>query len=327
MSLLQITDDIAILRPVFIGLALLLFMLALLLPEVRVNGGWRRLMSRRVLAWLEDVASVSSARRARLDRTLLVAALIALALSAPAIRISDNAAWRQSVGWIALVDVSRSMTLDDTVPSRLAAARTTLLALSSAAGARPLALAIYAGDAFLVVPPAFERSLIDEHAALLEYGVVPLDGSNLARALSLAAVIAADSGFVQGRVFILGDSGGVGADSVAAARYLAEQGHRVDMVLFGNSTGSTETLAGVSGDQRVDLATSRQLVAAGSGALVQSDAFGTVRLDALDLTADARPETIDGLESLLWHDQSHWLLLIAMPLLLFSLSRRGSRDR
>ena len=262
MSALAIADGFALLRPLWLVPAAVLAALAVLLHRPPVRDGWRRVLSPAVLGWFEgrdgeaggsvrdpDGADRSSAGRrlpARIDLVLLAAALLAVALAAPATRQSDGDTWRHSTGWIVLADVSRSMTLDDTVPTRLSAMREVVLALSERAGARPLALALYAGDAFLAAPSAFDRRLVNEHAALLEYGVVPLDGSNLARALSLAESVAVDSGLVRARVFVLGDSGGTGKSGEAAARHLADAGHRVDVVLFGASAAlaSGEVAAG-----------------------------------------------------------------------------------
>ena len=224
--------DIALLRPAWLAVAVALAALAVAARARRPTGrdGWHRVMSPAVLAWLGG-DTARGARRERLP--LVVAALVAVVLAAPATRRHDAESFRHSSGWIALVDVSRSMTLDDTLPTRLGAARETLLALSARAGARPIALILYAGDAFLVAPSTFERRLLEEQAALLEHGVVPLEGSNLARALSLASSVAVDGELLRARVFVLGDSGGSGKAAEAAARHLAEADHRVDVVLFG----------------------------------------------------------------------------------------------
>ena len=312
MTPLLLGVDAAVLRPLWLPVALALLVLAFALRRPRRADDWHRVLSPEVLAFLGgSPPNDKPGTRWAPDPLLLAAALVALALAAPATRRSDAATWRHSSGWIAVVDVSRSMTLDDTVPSRLAAARDTLLALSRNAGARPLALILYAGDAFLVAPPAFDRRLVEEHAALLEHGVVPLEGSNLARALSLAAEVADGGAFVGARVLVLGDSGGTGRASEAAARHLAGRGHRLDVVLFGGDA----TL------RPVDVTASERVARAGGGRIVRSDAFGRVPLDALALDRDGDPDTAPGLRSLVWHDRSHWLLFGAAPLVLLAFRR------
>lgn len=292
-------DTLTLLSPGWLIPAVICFVLGLRNRQA-TRGAWKAVLSPEVYRFL---GAADSAERSRWY--WWVAAWVALALSAPAARISDASSWRHATAWIAIVDVSRSMTLEDIKPSRLAAARDTVIALSTLAGARPMALLIYAGDAFLVSPPAFDRSLLEQQASLLEHGSVPIEGSNLARALSLGASIVADSGLVAARVIVLGDTAGSNDNAVAAARYLNEQGHTVDVLLFADPNND----AGRAGD--VDEAAAARLANHGGGRLLVADAFGSVDLDGLQL--DTETDDVPGLQSVQWQPLSHWLLL---PLLL-----------
>ena len=247
---------------------------------------------------------------------LWTASIIALCMSQPVSRQSDDDTWRHSIGWIAVVDVSRSMTLSDTVPSRLSAARQALMALSSRSGARSIALIIYAGDAFLVAPPAFDKSVFNEHAALLNHGVIEAEGSNLARALSLATSIISDSGFLASRVFVLTDTGGINTNSIAASAYLAENGHQLDTLVFGSTAASDP-----SSPTAVQAALASDLARAGNGRAVFANGFGVVDYDSLALDEQSTASTHADLKALVWKDQSHWLLLLGVPLLLLQFYR------
>ncbi len=302
--------DVAFLSPPWLVIAALCALLALTLDRRSRHGGWRRVVSPDVLRFLVGDDTLRHA-----DARLLAAALVALALAAPATRTSEAATWRHSTAWIAILDVSRSMTLDDIAPSRLAAARDAALALSDAAGARPLALVIYAGDAFLVSPPVFDRTLLEVQVSLLEHGSVPVEGSNVARALSLATSVAADSGLASARFFLLGDSAGANRNATSAAHYLVTAGHRLDVLQFGRQDGD------VAPGGAVDLAAAERLAQAGGGRLLVSDSFGAIDLDALDLDDDSAD--VRGLDAVLWENRSHWLLLpllAALPLI----ARRGA---
>lgn len=281
--------------PVWLIPAVALFILGLTRSQ-QEYGGWAGVLSAPVLAFLGGTTS-----RPRMRWRLLTAAWVALALTSPSVRVSDASTWRHSTAWIAIVDVSRSMTLDDITPSRLAAARDAVIDLSRAAGARPMALLIYAGDAFLVSPPAFDRSLLEQHASLLEHGSVPLEGSNLARALSLASSVVSDSGVVSSRVLLLSDSAGANRNAHSAARYLAEQGHRLDVLLFASNGSNSD------GAHKVDVKAARVLADEGGGTLVMADAFGTIDLAALDLERDIADD--EGLLAVQWRTLSHWMLL------------------
>ena len=305
------------LQPAWVFVAALLLLLAALWRFPGLKDHWHRVMSDNVLAYLGG----KQRQWRRWDLILLMAAIVCLALARPALRQSSDETWRHSIGWIVVADVSRSMTLNDTVPSRLSAAREALLTLSRAAGARPIAMILFAGDAFLVAPPAFDRSHFDEHAALLEYGVVPNDGSNLSRALSLASSVIEESGYIRARVFVVGDSGGSNATSEAAARHLASNGHRTDVILFGDQAVGDRAGININSDNPdntvVDLAAAKALASAGGGTLIHGNKFGVLDYKPLKLARDTDASTVSALESLVWRNQSHWLLLLLIPLMLF----------
>lgn len=279
---------------------------------------WHHVMSQPVLRFLGGSGRTEN----RWDLVFFIAAVVCVALAKPAFRQSSNETWRHSIGWVVVADVSRSMTLNDSVPSRLSAARQTMLALSDAAGARPIAMIIFAGDAFLVAPPAFDRRHFNEHAALLEYGVISQEGSNLARALSLASSVIKESEYVRARVFVVGDSGGVNQFSEAAARHIASQGHRIDTIVFGSdsehligSDGANEFQA--TDNVSVDLEASHLLAKAGGGIVVHGNKLGVVNYKPLKLNRDNDASNVSALESLVWRNQSHWLLLFLLPLMLY----------
>lgn len=335
MSLLPLGDWV-ILRPGWLLVALMLVSASFLWRPTVSQSHWRDVLSPALFRYL---GAAGKAIRTPCHLPLLLAGMAALSLCQPMIRQSDDDTWRHSIGWIVVADVSRSMTLDDTVPSRLGAMRQALSELSRQAAARPIALILFAGDAFLVSPPAFDHALFNEHAALLEHGMLPVEGSNLARALSLASSVVTDSQIRQARVFVLGDGGGVNKSSLTAARFLAEEGHRLDMLVFGSSsvqpapTNATPTPGdstvswsqGADGrdETSVNWEQVQALAKAGDGLAVRSSNFGVIDYGALELSQQATASTHAELRSLVWKDQSHWWLLLAVPVLLLLFQREG----
>lgn len=307
-------------QPLWIVAALLLLLASWVLKQVSTRSDWDRVIAEPVFAYLGGRAQ----NRLSWNIALLTAALVALSLCKPVLRQSDDDTWRHSIGWVVLADVSRSMTLSDVVPSRLSAMRLALSELSRQAGARPISLILFSGDAFLVAPPAFDLSVYNEHAALLEHGVLPTEGSNLARALSLATAVVQDSEFIQARLFVLGDSGGISKSSLAAARYLADAGHRLDVLVFGtagNASGNDDTPA----ELVVDEESVSALAKAGNGRYLIANQFGTVDYDALNLQQQASASTHSELQALVWRQQSHWILLLVIPLMLWLFRQEANR--
>lgn len=325
-----------ILRPLWLIPTLLLLTMAFMWRVESERNQWRQVLSPALMRYL----GAASHRSSHCNLLLVIAAMTTLSFSQPAHRQSDDDTWRHSIGWLVLADVSRSMTLDDTVPSRLAGMREALAELSRQAAARPIALILFSGDAFLVAPPAFDRSVFNEHSALLQHGVIPMEGSNLARALSLASSVINDSQLLKARVFVLGDSGGIGDSSLAAARFLADSGHRVDTLTFGSSEPGLSTSQNVqgsatSGDSKnsspsegrdvvVNWKQVQALSEAGNGLSLRANSFGVIDYRPLDLDWQSTASTHAELKSLVWREQSHWIQLLSLPLLLLLFRRESA---
>lgn len=305
---------IVLLQPLWLPASALLAILAVRWNGKRQFNSWQLVMSPGVFRFLSGHAQNDRAT----NWLLWTASLVALCLTQPVARQSDDDTWRHSIGWLALIDVSRSMTLNDTVPSRLSAARQALAFLSEQSAARPIAMIIFAGDAFLVAPPAFDTSVFNEHAALLEHGIIETEGSNLARALSLTTSVIADSGFVASRTFLLTDTGGINASSIAAAGYLSDNGHTLDVLVLG-STDAREQTSPTS----VNPILAQDLAVAGGGKALFANGFGVFDYSPLSLADESSASTHADLKALVWKDQSHWLLLGSLPLLLMQFRREN----
>ena len=131
-----------------------------------------------------------------------------------------------------------------------------------------------------------------------------------ARALSLATAVIEDSQFINARVLLLTDSGGITKSSLNAARFLADAGHQLDVLLFGAIDLAQANETTVDGDAANSLAES------GNGRMVASDRFGVIDFSQLRLNDQADPSTHSELKSLVWRLQSQWLMFLILPLLL-----------
>ncbi len=267
---------------------------------------WPQVIKPEVLSYLRPVSQYG-----RRHTTYLVAAIAALALCGPSIPQENSQSFRHSQGWIILADVSRSMTLTDIAPTRLSAMRETLLQIADQASANSISLIIYAGDAFIIAPPSYDTANFRENANLLEHGLIPLEGSNVTRALSLAYSVIESSQLINARLLILSDTGGFNNRSDAAVARLAAAGHRSDVILFG--TEDTTSAA------PFDVNAAQSMTNSGGGKLIFANALrgadlAPLSLDRLTLNNKLLSQT--GLSTLHWSNQSHWLLLLALPLMI-----------
>ncbi len=224
----------SILNPIWL-LATCALLIAYLVIRTRSNGDdWYKLVKTEVLNYLGNSAS----SRYRLP-ALLVACICTVALANPALPKSDSNTYTHAQGWFVIADLSRSMTLEDVSPTRLSAMRNTIHAVAEKSQSRPLALVIFAGDAFMIAPPAFDKQHVNQHINLLEHGLVPLEGSNLTRALSLVSSVIESSQMLNARIFVFGDTGGFTTKAQAAVARLAARDHRTDFILFGTEASSS----------------------------------------------------------------------------------------
>lgn len=289
-----------------------MFIVAYVLLRTYNSNDWRRVIHAPVLDFLQRGHHAASHRHL----TLLLAAITCVALSGPSIETQDSKTFQHTQGWIVLADVSRSMTLTDTIPTRLAAMKNIALELADRANANSITLIIYAGDSFVIAPPSFDTTHFKSNVNLLEYGTVPMDGSNLTRAFSLAWSVIDGSGLVNARLFVLSDTGGFNTRSDAAIARLASLGHRIDIILIGNENSGNAA--------PFDIKMANSLAASGNGVLLQTDAIGNVNLSTLGLDKiNTQTEFItqSGITTLRWSNQSHWLLLLMLPLVLLAFHR------
>lgn len=279
---------------------------SLLWPGRRDGDDWHKVIAPPLLAFLRP----RSKGRRRFHPALAACALAFAALAGPALPGADGRAFRHAEGWLVMVDVSQSMTLTDIRPSRLAAARDTAIALSQAAGARATGLAVYAGDAFLADPFAFDRRHYGALARSLEHGLIPVEGSDVARALSFAASVVSDAGLAHARVFLLTDTGGISANAIATAAQFAARGHRIDVIAFADESADNPVPA--------DMTAAADLAEAGGGALVQADTLGRVALAQVTdgAASGGAGLALAGMEPAGYALLSHWLLLAALPFVL-----------
>jgi Ca-activated chloride channel family protein len=300
-----------LLQPLFLVPAALCLAAAWWLRLRAGEDGWARIMSARVLALLRPRAGLR-----QIDLALLALAVVFAALASPALRADAENSYALNEGVLVLADVSKSMTLDDVRPSRMSAAREAVLAISASAGARATALIVYAGDAYLAEPFATDRRQLDAYAGALEYGLIQAGGSDLGRALALARSVIAQSGVAHARIVVVTDGGGFDGSTSDIARRFAQRGHRLDAVLVARP----ETVTPVA----VDTNLVETVAAAGDGAMLAVDGNGNVDLGPLQLDGTLLSfPTATGLSLLStdWQNQSHYLLLAALPLMLLLFRR------
>ena len=175
--------------------------------------------------------------------TLLAAwGLACLAAAGPVIKGSGTVTRNHPAVNIAVImDISPSMAVNDTPANRLSQARLQLLNFVEELSAARLALIAFSANAYTVLPLTTDRAAFNHFLESLDPGLVSVPGSNLTRALELANQALSQTEGNRpppgGLALLISDGEIHDRGATAAARKLAEHGHRLYALGAGTEPG------------------------------------------------------------------------------------------
>ena len=285
--------------PVVVGLALYAVRRAAPL------GDWGREIDPALMAYLTRSGAVLGGRRGANLAAGLCAAGLVVALSGPAIERRDTGTFRNLDETILVVDLSRSVAEG----GNLQGVREAAAAVAEAAGTRPVALVVYAGDAYLAVSPTTDRDSLGTTLFALAGDTVPDRGSHPERGLALAGRTLAEAGVIAADVVLISDGDGIGEAAMREAASIRGRGWRVGTLFV------PTTKALPPGVPAPDPTALTRLAAAGGGTSADIAMPGPV-LDAVGAPT-AQHLAAGGYGVVAFADLGRWLLLLAaLPALL-----------
>ncbi|MFC6789208.1 VWA domain-containing protein [Methylobacterium komagatae] len=297
---------LTLLRPWW--LAALPVVVALALYAVRRAaplGDWGREIDPALMAYLSRTGSVLGGKRGANLAAGLCAAGLVLGLAGPAIERRDTGTFRNLDETILVVDLSRSVAEG----GNLQGVREAAAAVAEAAGTRPVALVIYAGDAYLAVSPTTDRDSLGTTLFALDADTVPDRGSHPERGLALANRALAEAQVIAGNVVLISDGDGIGEAAMREAGAIRARGWRLDTLYV----PATKTLP--PGVPQAGPDPLRRLAEAGGGTSADV-AVATPVLDAV-AAPTAQHLAAGGYGVIAFADLGRWLLaLAALPALL-----------
>ena len=142
---------------------------------------------------------------------------------------------RNGAQLVVVLDVSRSMAVTDTPPTRIEAAKAALLATLSRLGGDRVGLVVFAGDARLRFPLTTDFSAAGQVIREIETGQVLVSAGTSASAGIDVAVTAFDKESDSGKLLVLiTDGDDLGVDPAAAAQRVRDSG--IDLIVAGAGT-------------------------------------------------------------------------------------------
>ena len=200
----------------------------------------RRLAQQRRLAspgvWVRLLGGVPATGLARLLSWCGAAVLIVLAVARPQWGEMPAEESIRTRDLVVALDVSDSMRCEDVRPSRLIRSTETLQRLLPLLEGNRVAVVVFAGDAYPLVPLTRDLSAVAVFLEGIEYGMVALPGSNLQRAVEESVKLLPEDG--EGRVMLLfTDAENLQGDVQTATSGLSEAGVGIVGVVAGTERG------------------------------------------------------------------------------------------
>lgn len=274
-------------------------------------GAWEAAIDPGLRATLTRLGHLRPGRGAvRNSLAVLVAGGLLIALAGPARRDKDAPAFRDTDAIVIVLDLSRSVTRGGNLDDAQAAA---VLIAQRAAG-RPVALVLFAGEAYLATAPTTDPATLESLIAVLDPETMPDQGSAPEKALALARRVLEDGGVAAGDVVVLSDGGGLNPVAVTEAERIKAGGGQVSTLFI----APEDLPAGAPPPDRDAL---KGLSAAGGGAFAEARQPATVS-DSLARWSGNNALRQD-LIPLLYTDYGRYLVVLAMIPALLMFRRRG----
>jgi Ca-activated chloride channel family protein len=248
-----------------------------------------------------------------------------LALAGPAISKQNLPVFATDQGRVLIMDMSYSMYATDLTPNRLSHARFRATDLLSEIKEGETGLIAYAGDAFTISPLTRDNGTLLNLLPTLSPDIMPVRGSNLSSAITLAQQLLAQGGHVTGDIILMTD--GV-SDQQFNQVYdeLKNSRYRLSILAFGSKTGapiklSDGQLMRDSSNEvvvaKTDINLLQKLAKQGSGVLIAAQSDGSDIKQLIQWLAEDGQAKATELEGESWQDLGPYLaLLLLLPVLL-----------
>ncbi|TVR73271.1 MAG: VWA domain-containing protein [Marinilabiliales bacterium] len=211
---------------------------------------------------------------------------IILALAGPRFGSRLEEVRREGVEIIIALDVSNSMLAEDLSPNRLERAKMAISRMLATLRNDRVGLIVFAGDAYVQVPITGDYAAARMILENINTGIVPVQGTAIGRAISLAARSFTPGTEASRVLIIISDGEDHEDDPVAAAVAAREQGITIHTIGIGRPEGAPIPLGdgqsrfltdedGNTVITRLDEATLRSIAMSGEGVYIRAGSSGT----------------------------------------------------
>ena len=263
--------------------------------------------------------------------TLWVLAILALA--GPTWSMYGQPVYQKNIARVIALDVSQSMNAEDIPPSRIDRGKYKVLDLLHNIHEGQTGMIVFSSKAFVVSPLTSDTNTIASMVPVLNSAIVPVQGSNISKALLKSAKLLNQAGFTNGEIILVSDST-PNSEDVATATKLEKDGYTTSVLAIGTSQGGPVTQAdgSLATDDKgniiisnIDTAALQKLATAGNGlytAFTNDNADISALLNQNKLGQLADKPTKELQTKSLWRDEGDYLIWVLIVLAAI-LARRG----
>ncbi|TLU67670.1 VWA domain-containing protein [Thalassotalea litorea] len=319
-------DNFHFLRPLWLLAFFALLFILWQLKKLRLaNSAWQRIVPKHLNRVL--LASNETAKPIALLPILLLGSVLIVALAGPTWNKLPQPVYQTDKASVIVMDMSFSMLATDTKPNRLTRARFKALDLLEKVADGDVGLIAYAGDAFVISPLTEDINNIRLLLPSLSPQIMPELGSNPYPALILAHEMLFNAGYQKGDIYWLTD--GIDSDDLQDINEFGrEHEHSINILGIGTEQGAPITLDNGElmrdrgGSIVIPKLNGRML----AGISERNDGnYQTIRNDDEDIedltstgrilsASESQEQEVQGDQ---WQESGPYLLLIALPLILF----------
>ncbi|OBP14586.1 colicin transporter [Rheinheimera sp. SA_1] len=316
------------LRPLWLLLIPLVTLLCLMAWRFRrEQSPWQQLLAPHLQQTLIATRQQSSQRKPFIIAWLTLL-LLAIAAAGPSITKLPQPAFQLQRATVLVLDMSLSMLATDVKPDRVTQARFKALDFATQLGEGELALLTFAGDAYVISPLTPDHNNIKLLLPDLKPEIMPVQGSDVQSALTLAAQLLTQAGYPKGDIILMTD--GFSTTHFMQLRPMLDNfPHRISVLAVGTADGapiklsSGELLKDQQGSiviPKVPFTQLKELASLTGGVFVQNsfdlaDVQSLLALSPLDLAGQTSTDSkMTGDE---WQDAGVYLCWLLLPLALW----------
>lgn len=316
-------NDFHFLRPEYLLLFIpFLILFYLYARHKRLSSAWDQICSKELLPY---VIIGKSGKSFILNFLILSAGVLLItALAGPSWQQISQPVIKTQSGLVIALDLSPSMNGEDVKPSRLKRAIYKIEDLLTLRKEGQTALLVFSEDPYVVTPLTDDVATIKNLLGVLDPTIMPSQGNQAHKAVTKAAQLLSQAGITNGSVLLV-TSELSKEEMEKSVDFAIREGISISVLGVGTEEGSPipNQQGGFLKDSKGGLVLSK-LSASNLSHLAQSTGGGyqTFSADDTDIAyldtkfvnrihTDAK-ESID-LQTIKWHDQGYWLVLLALP--------------